>query len=164
MPKLNMVGSLILLTVRQKLTFWGLSGFQENMNKCKHNRQFSFNLKFWKKDLKSSLASSVQMLPSDLHRNISNAPCCWHWGKGHVAVTASRQTATRRDRSHPRGRQPQPHAWESRASKHPHARQREGRTRPLPFTPSFWGFQAYSHRCGRAETHAACSSLGLHLS
>lgn len=66
------------------------------------------------------------MLPSDLHRNISNTPCCC-WGKSHVTAPRQWQTATRLARSHPRERQPEPQAWESRASKHHQARQREGK-------------------------------------
>lgn len=52
------------------------------------------------------------------------------------------QTATYMGRSHPREQQPQPHVWESRAGKHHRGRGPSCKTRPPPFTPSFWGFQA----------------------
>lgn len=89
-----------------------------------------------------SFLASVQMLPSDLHRNSSNTPCCCYWGKSDVAASAPSQTANCLDRSHPGGWQLQPHMWENMASKEGKRREPGCNTRPLPFTSSFWGLQA----------------------
>jgi len=53
--------------------------------------------------LKSPLVSSIQMLPPDLHRNISHTPCCCKQGKCDAAATAPSQTATHLGWKSPKG-------------------------------------------------------------
>lgn len=168
MPKLDTVDTLIQFTERQKLTFWGLSGFQENMNKRKHNRQFSSRLKFLKKDLKKYpclLCTDAVLWPTQKHFKhplllllremmwlpllpARPPPARTEVTRGNGSLRREKAgLATTTTQGKGKGRQPGCKAI------------------PLPFTPlSVGSRQAYSHRCSRAETHAACSSLGLHLS